>query len=184
ASWLAGEKVAYFDEVWFVPMPEAGARVAALETGEYQFGEGIPVTSLARIEASDTLTAHVIKPKWKIAVNFNHYGSFFDNVTARQALLAAIDFDAVLAAVTAGRTEFYRIQPGLYFNEHETWHTTVGGEAYNQQNQEVAKQLFEEAGYQGQELVMVTTRDFDWMYKTALAIQAQLREIGVILRLD
>lgn len=149
-SGLAGDKVAYFDEVWFVPMPEPGARVAGLEAGEYQFGEGIPVTSLQRVESSSGLIANVIRPKWKIAVNFNHKESFFNNPVARQALLAALDIDEILTVVTAGRSDFYRAQPGLFFNEQETWHTDAGGGAYNHQDQQLAKSLFAQAGYDGQ----------------------------------
>lgn len=184
ASGLGGEKHAYFDEIWFMPVAEPGTRVAGLETGEYHFGEGIPTTSLDRIESSADLNASIVQPKWKIAVNFNHRDSFFSDVTARRALLAALDMDEILSVVTSGREVFYRAQPGLFFNEQGTWHTTEGGDAYNSQDQELARRLFEEAGYRGQELVMATNRDFEWMYRTALAIQAQLNEISVNLRLD
>ena len=184
ASGLGGEKVAYFDEVWFHPVAEPGTRVAGLETGEYHFAEGIPTTSLDRIESSSDLVAHLVKPKWKLALNFNHRESFFSDVTARRALLAALDMEEVLGVVTSGREEFYRAQPGLFFNEQRTWHTTVGGGVYNNQDQDLARQLFQEAGYNGQELVMATNRDFEWMYRAALAIQAQLSEVGVTLRLD
>lgn len=184
SSGLGGEKVAYLDEIVFMPVAEPGTRVAGLETGEYHFAEGIPTTSLGRIESSPDLRAHLVKPKWKIAVNFNHREGFFNNVTARRALLAALDMDEILSVVASGREEFFRAQPGLFFNEQGTWHTTVGGEVYNNQDQDLARQLFQEAGYEGQELVMATNRDFEWMYRTALAIQSQLAEVGVDLRLD
>lgn len=185
ATGLGGARIAYFEEIRFVPVPEAGTRTAGLETGEYSYAEGVPVTSYDRIQLNSQLQPYVLKPRWKLALNFNHRESFFSSIGARQALLAALDMDELLTVVTSGVAEFQRAQPGLYFNEQATWwYPDAGAAVYNQQDQELARRLFAEAGYSGQELVMATNRDFDWMYKAALSIQSQLREIGVNLRLD
>jgi peptide/nickel transport system substrate-binding protein len=184
ATGLGGHRIAYFDEVRFVPVPEPGSRTAGLETGEYQYAEGVPVTSYRRVQQDPNIRAHILAPRWKVNINFNHRDSIFSDVRARRAMVAALDMDDVLSVITSGVPEFQRAQPSLFFNEQATWHSDVGDDVYNRRDPELARQLFAEAGYQGEELVMATNRDFDWMYKAALAIQEQLREIDVNLRLD
>ena len=56
---------------------------------------------------------------------------------------------------------------------------------YNQNDVEKAKQLLEESGYQGEELIWNTTRDWEDHYLNAVAITDQLKEkLGLNIELE
>src|SRR5512136_1128779 len=49
AGGFGGARHAYADEIRFVPVPEPGARVAGLQTGEYDFADFLPSGSIAQL---------------------------------------------------------------------------------------------------------------------------------------
>ena len=59
-----------------------------------------------------------------------------------------------------------------------------GKEFFNLKDTEKAKALLEEAGYNGEELVLLTNKDYTTMYNAALVMQAQLQAIGMNVRLE
>lgn len=61
----------------------------------------------------------------------------------------------------------------------EQWRTDAGSEIYNLGDLEKAKQLLEEAGYNGEEITLLTTKDYGEMYAATLVIQEQLRQMDV-----
>ena len=70
------------------------------------------------------------------------------------------------------------------FFENQKWYSDVGSEWYNQNDDERAKQLMAEAGYNGEELVWVVTQDYQWMYDVAVVVQQQAEEVGFNIKLD
>ena len=46
------------------------------------------------------------------------------------------------------------------------------------------KANFIKAGYNGEEITIITTRDYDYMYKAALSVQDQLTEIGMNVNVE
>src|SRR3989304_4312172 len=61
---------------------------------------------------------------------------------------------------------------------------TDGAELYNQKNSEKAKRLLAEAGYKGQEVVLVTNSDYDFMLKAATVTPAQPKSLGMTVKLE
>ena len=49
AGGFGGARNAYADEIRFVPVPEPGARVAGLQTGEYEFADFLPSASIPQL---------------------------------------------------------------------------------------------------------------------------------------
>jgi len=181
ASGFGGERVAYLDEIRFIPVPELGARVAGLETGEYHFvdsisaGEARRLTDLRGIEV-----ARIVPFNWP-AVYFNHKeGQVFSDLRMRQAVQAALNHEEIMIIASDGTG---RLDPGMYFLE-QIWHSTVGGELYDQRDPVKAQRLLAEAGYQGEEIVLVTNTDNDYMYQSALVIQQQLIAVGMNVKLE
>jgi peptide/nickel transport system substrate-binding protein len=82
------------------------------------------------------------------------------------------------------KPELYSLAPG-YLNSNQTlWSNEAGAEYYNQNNPEKAKQLLAEAGYNGEEITLLTTKDYNEMYTATLVIQEQLRQIGLNVKVD
>lgn len=171
---LAGAKVAHFEEIFLVPVTEAGARVAGIQSGEYDYAEALPTTQYSQLQDDSGVTTYVTRPGVWYVLEFNHANEWSGDRTFRRAIQAAVDMDAVASAMTAAQQDFYRVQPSIFFNEQEQWWNEAGAESYNQADIEKARELLAEAGYDGEEIVLLTNRDYDKMYKAVLAVANQL----------
>jgi peptide/nickel transport system substrate-binding protein len=181
---LGGGRIAYVNEVHLIPVPEAGARVAGLESGEYDYAEALPMNEYDRLKENKKIETFVHKPESWMVLEFNHADKFAGNLKFRQAIQAGLDMEAIMMAVTSGRPEFYRIQPSIFFNE-QTWWTDEAKELYNQKDLAKAKQLLKDAGYNGEEIVMLTNRDYDSMYKVVLTAADQLKKnLGMNIKVE
>jgi peptide/nickel transport system substrate-binding protein len=178
-SGLGGARIPYFDEIQLIFVPELGARMAGIETGTYDWVQAIPATEYDLLKAKPNVRPYFTSPiDWSIYILFNHANKFSSDVKFRQAVLAALDLDAVSMAITGGRKEFYRLNPSIWVPEGP-WYIAddpLAKQLYNQKNPEKAKQLLKEAGYGGEEIIMVTNRDYDWMYKMIVAVADQLKK--------
>ncbi|HYL82189.1 MAG TPA: ABC transporter substrate-binding protein [Candidatus Acidoferrum sp.] len=176
---FGGARNAYADEIRFIPVPEPGARVAGLQTGEYDFADFLPSASIPQLTGDRSLRIVRLGPQNYPTVYFNHTGKF-KNLKLRQAVQAALNMDEIMQVANDGDG---RVDPGFYFKE-QVWHTAAGGKLYNQKNPARAKQLLEAAGYKGEPVVFVTNSDYDYMYKSAQVIQEQLKKIGMNVKLQ
>ena len=153
-------------------------RVAALESGEVDFVDDLQADAYEKIKANPKLRPVIVRPSsWPTGV-FNKKEGLMTNQKLRQAIQAAIDIEPAMQA-GAGNPLFYRLDSALSFQEQKAWHTKVGAEPYNTRNKELAKKLLQEAGYKGEPVRWITTREYAWMYNIALVAKQQLEEVGV-----
>ena len=173
---FGGKRTAWVDEIYFLPTPDLAVRAAGLETGEYHFADQIKQDQYDRLSKIPSLELSVVKfGFWPTAV-LNHKQGLMTNKKLRQAMLAALDPEPILAAAI-GNKDFYRVD-GAIFQKELPWYSTVGLEAYNQKNKDKARRLLKEAGYTGQPVRWLTTQEYDYMYKSALVARQQLEEVG------
>ena len=173
-----GRKIAYLDEIRWIPTPDVATRVAALESGDVDFADDLQPDAFDRVKANARLKPIVVRPfSWAIGV-FNKKEGLMTNQKLRQAIQAAIDVEPVMKGAV-GNPLFYRLDPGLSFQEQKAWHSTVGQQSYNQHNKEKARKLLQEAGYKGEPIRFLTTKEYAWMYNYALVTKQQLEELGV-----
>jgi peptide/nickel transport system substrate-binding protein len=174
---FGGARVAYLDEILFIPVPDVAVRLAGVETGEYHYGQQIQQDQYERMKGMRDIVAAIIKPSsWTTAV-LNHKQGLMTDKRIRQAFQAALDMEPIMAA-GFGDKAFYRLDPGLLFVEQPQWHSRVGAELYNQKNRAKAQKLLKEASYAGQPVRWLTTKEYQWMYKNALVATQQLQEAG------
>lgn len=183
ASGLGGKRIAYLDEIQFMPVREAGTRIAGLETGDYDYVSALPITSLERVNNTPGLVPHILKPRWRIIAPFNHKSALSSQLEFRRAVQLALDMEEILHFVTSGNPEFYDAHAGYFPPQQSAWHTDAGAEYYNQTDVDKARQLLQAAGYDGGPITLLTNRDYDWMYRTALSVQDQLTRIGANVEL-
>ena len=177
ADGFGGKRTAYLDELLFMPVPDVAVRLAGVETGEYHVGLQIQQDQYERVKTLPGVVAGIIKPEaWSTAV-LNHKQGLMTDKRIRQAFQAALDMEPIMAA-GFGNKAFYRLDPGLSFPEQPQWHSKVGGELYNQKNPGKARKLLQEAGYAGQPVRWISTKEYQWMYKNALVAKQQLEAVG------
>ena len=171
-----GRKVAYFDEILMIPVPEQAQRVTMVQTGELDFSDWITPDAYTRLKADPEIETLIVRPKeWIIGV-FNKKKGLFTNKTMRQAVQAALDMKPIMTNAV-GRQEFLRLDPAIIFKE-SVWWSDAGASLYNQANPEKAKKLMKEAGYNGEIIRWMCTKEYEWMYQSAVIAAQQLKAAG------
>ena len=181
ADGYGGHKYQYLDEITFVPVPDEAARIAGLQAGDYHYLESITADQAAGLEGTSGMTVDVVPPNaWSTFV-LNWKQPLMGELKIRQAVQAALDHEAIMLA--AQGDGFYRLDPGVMFQE-TVWHTSAGEELYNQNDPEKAKQLMEEAGYDGTPIRWITTQEYANHYNLSMVGKQQLEEVGFTVDLQ
>lgn len=174
-SGFGGNRVACLDTVTFRMMTEPAARTAALETGEIHGVEDVPLTSQKRLQANKDVKLTKLQT-FTLNVGYpNFLAPPTDNVKVRQAMMAAMDFEEVMEAASEGE---YKLNLGFQF-PGQPYYSEAGKQYVNQKNVERAKQLLKEGGYKGEKIVLLTNREFPYMYNTSLIMAEQLKAAGM-----
>jgi peptide/nickel transport system substrate-binding protein len=172
-----GKRTAYTDEILFIPVPDVAVRLAGVETGEYHLAQQIKPDQYDRIKGLAAVEARIVKPYGWITAVPNHKEGLMTNKKLRQAFQAALDMEPIMGAAM-GNKDFYRLDGAVFFPEQPLLYSTAGLGGYNQKNPDKARRLLKEAGYTGQPVRWITTREYEWMYKSALVSKQQLEEVG------
>lgn len=184
ASGLGGKRIAFFKTVYLLPVPEAEARMAGLETGEFDYAESIPATSYDRITGNPDLQASIVIPRWSVALEFNHKNFPTSDVNFRKALAYALDMEKVLTAITSGNKDFYRLDPSIYTPEQFYFTEAGSADIYNKPDPAKVAELLTAANYKGEEVVYLCNKDFDFMYKACLSNVEQWQAAGINVVLE
>jgi peptide/nickel transport system substrate-binding protein len=177
---FGGYKVACLDTVTFRIVTEPGSRVAGLETGELHAVEDVPQASVERLAQNEDIEIVPYENFWIHIATPNFAKPPTDNPKVREAIQTALDMNEIMEAATDGA---YNTNYGFQTQNRDVY-SDAGKEYYNVNDPEKAKQLLEEAGYNGEELVLLTNKDYTTMYNAALVMAAQLQAIGMNVRLE
>jgi peptide/nickel transport system substrate-binding protein len=177
-----GKKNAYVDEIRFITVPDQAVRVAGVQSGEYDYAEGISINQHSALKENGAVTTLVGTPSKSPAHFLNLRSEVTSDRKLRQAMLAALDPEAALRAAW-GTTGLYRLNGALMAKE-SLWHTEAGTANYNQRNLERAKSLLKESDYAGEPIRYLTTREYPSMYLEATAIAQQFQVLGLNVKLE
>lgn len=184
ASGLGGKRIGYFKTIFMLPVPEAEARMAGLETGEFDYAESIPATSYDRITGNSDLQASIVIPRWSVALEFNHKSFPTSDVNFRKALAYALDMEKVLTAITSGNKDFYRLDPSIYTPEQFFYTEAGSADIYNKPDPAKVAELLKAANYKGEKVTYLCNKDFDFMYKACLSNAEQWQAAGINVELE
>ncbi|MFA9560324.1 ABC transporter substrate-binding protein [Evansella sp. AB-rgal1] len=177
---LAGSREALVEDLYIDIVVDGSTRVNGVLTGQYDIGIAMPQDNFDQLNAQVHTETALASGS---AFLFNKKEGLLTDPEMRKALNMALDYDEIMLAGFAS-PEFYRLSPGIMFPEQADWYTDAGSDNYNPNDPELAKQLFEEAGYNGESFRILATRDYDYIYNTAVVVQAQLERIGVNAEVD
>ena len=160
------------------PIPEAGARVLALESGDVDLIFHVPPQEAARLAKNPSLTVHTPATARFIWIPLNTQKEPFRDKRVRQALMYAIDREAIVKNILAGMAKVMH-SPGAigsfgYTDRFERY-------AYNPDK---ARELLREAGHaQGLSFTLHHSPGrFILSGQVAEAIQAYLAKVNVQVR--
>ena len=160
-------------------IPEVSTITAMLETGDIDFMIDVPPEQTARLNFNPDVEL-VVQPGTRINYfGFNHKVTPLDNLLVRQAFAHAIDRDAYVGTLNGlGFRSNGIIGPKVFGYDPSI---EDSGYAFNPGK---AKELLRRAGYsRGLKLVLHTSNTPDYM-SMAEIVQAQLKDVGVDIRLN
>lgn len=173
---FGGRKTAYLDTITFRVIPEAGAAVAALETGEVQVLEQIPVPTARRLASNPDIKTYENMPWAFLTFIMNMKAAPTDNVKFREAVALALNDEEVMAIATEGLFNLYH----GWMYEGSTYDAgDIGKEFYNVHDAERAKALLKEAGYNNEPFTLLTDSNIPEHGKAAVVIAEQLKAVGI-----
>src|SRR5712691_452155 len=178
-SWASGGKVAKFDRVEWLYIPDAMTKVAALNNGEADWWENPSADVWPVLAANPDVTLARVDPLDNtIMVRFNHLLPPFDNPKMRQAVLAVVDQADFLAAL-AGDKKNWELCPSFF-----TCGTPMANDAGSQaltgkRDFDKAKKLVAEAGYKGERIVVMDGVDQPVVHSQALVVTDLLKKLGL-----
>jgi peptide/nickel transport system substrate-binding protein len=182
ADGLSGKKEALVDDIFFHIVTDGSTRLAGIQTGEYDAATWLPRDNYEQLKNAPNLRTSIdlYGPN---NIIFNKKKGIFSNVKMRQAVNAALDMDKIMLA-SFSDPAFYRLDHGYMIKEQIDWYSEAGKELYNQKNTDKAKSLMKEAGYNGEEIRILTSRDYDHVYNASVVVKEQLEAIGMKVKLD
>lgn len=176
ASYYAGGKVVNVDRVEFVVIPDQSTAVAALEKGEVDYMQRPQVDQWPLLRKNPNIGMYRADI-YQMQIHPNHLAPPFDNVKARQALMVMANQEEYLRAI-AGDPQNFRTCYS-YLGCGGWLETDAGAELLKKPDLERARQLFAEAGYKGEKIVVMAPSDFPTINAASLTTAALLRKIGV-----
>lgn len=178
---LSGRKVAYVDQIDFIPVPDESVRANGVISGEYHFGDPLPPDFYDSLEMDPAVEAIVVKPYYWYAPVFNKQKGLFTDEKARKAVQLAFSQSEALKA-GFGLDELIRADPSIS-GEETAWYSVAGADDYDQPDPERARALLEEAGYAGETIRWIATHEYAYNFRIADYVRQQLEEIGMEVEL-
>jgi peptide/nickel transport system substrate-binding protein len=187
ADFASGNRVAYVDEISFIPVPEGTVRADGVATGEYHFADDLNPDQVDSVKGqSSAVTPVIVMPYYWLVYHFNKKEGLFagpNGLKLRQAVLASLNMEP-LAKAGVGPQEFWRLGPDISARE-VAWHNAdAGADVYNKPNPDKAKALLKEAGYDGTPIRWMSTKEYFYNYNSSLPAKQQLEANGLKIDLQ
>lgn len=172
----AGKREAIAKEIRFVPVPDANTRVEGLIAGQFDFADSLPVSAFDRVSESTVAAPVIFENAGWASMNMNMKQGLLTTKELRQAVQLALNpNDMMLAAF--GDEKFFSVD-GSIFPDGYIWHTEAGVTRYGDGDPEGAAKMLADAGYDGQPLRILTSRQYEFHYKIGEVAKAYLETAG------
>ena len=178
ADGYAGGKVVKLDRVEWKYLPDTSTAVSALQTGEVDFLETVPIDLVPLLKARRDIRLDVLNTTGSIGtIRPNAAHPPFNDPRARQALLLLTD-QVEFAAALAGDPALARPCAAVFVCG-TPYATDVATGPWLKPDVTRAKKLLAEAGYRGEKLVLLDPVDQPEIHTIALLTADALRQAGV-----
>jgi peptide/nickel transport system substrate-binding protein len=177
---FAGKRTAYLDTVRYNFVPEANARVAALQAGEADVVASIPPDLAKQFQADPKIEVQTIIPYCMQVYVLNTQQGPTANPLVRQAIDAVVDVDDITAAMglvdKPNHSLVYAFSPYYQGDAMKPY--------YDQKNPDKAKKLLEQAGYKGDEIVLQTSANYPSFRDAILVLSEEMKAAGMNVKVD
>lgn len=176
-SGYAGKRVALLDELRFVPVANADTRVEGVLSGQFQYGDFLPVESVGKIEKAAPAVMPILTENFGFPyIVVNAKEGILATVPMRRAMKTAVSEKEMLKGAF-GEDRFFVAQ-GNFFPKNTPYYSTAGVAAYDINNPSLAKTMADKAGYKGEPIRIMVSRQYEFHYTMALVFAEQLKRAG------
>ncbi|GGA49839.1 ABC transporter substrate-binding protein [Pelagibacterium lentulum] len=181
ASYNAGPRCAYFDEINVINIVDHSTRVSALLAGQVDLILQVPGDEAQRLIDDPNVNIVSTAPGNRVYFKFNVANRVFaDYPLLRDAIRAGIDTEEMMWGF--GPDEYWRANNTPRFQEPQwPW---VDQSHHFPVDMELAKQLVEESGYQGEEIVFLVVPGGATGPEMAPAMDQYMRDLGLNVRME
>ena len=176
---VAGGKVANFDRIEIISMPDPATRIAALQTAAVDYLEILPMDYIDMMRHDPGVTVIRQPPLAQImgGLNVNNALPPFNDVRIRKALQIALDQSEIMAGMGLP-PDMYRPFCQSVFLCGGPYASEAGTDALRHPSAEKARQLLKEAGYAGERIVLLHSTDSATINPISLVVIDQIRRAG------
>lgn len=176
-DWGTGGKTAGVDRVEWQVLPDHMTTVNALIAGEVDFMQTVPHDLLPLLDGNPDITVEITNTLGSAGMaRLNHLHPPFDNKLIRQAAMYAMNGEDFLKAYP-GIPEYYSVCLSLYPCDSPLA-SDIGTEPFASTNIEKAKELLEEAGYDGTPVLVMHPTDLVTLASFPPVAAQALRQAG------
>lgn len=171
---FGGRKTVWADRVRLRFLPEASARVAALESGQVHFIEDLPPPTVKRLQTNAKIAIETVPAFQMPVIYLNHANGPTANLGVRRAIQAALDMDEVMLAASGG---VHKLNASWVYDGN-AFHNDGGKALYNINDTAKAKAILKESGYKG-EPILFNVATIAWMQRVGVVVTEQLKAAGL-----
>jgi peptide/nickel transport system substrate-binding protein len=183
-SYRAGAKLAYFDRLHMLEIPDQQTRVSALLTGEVDYlSEISPDFYELMQENSDKVSISLNPPGTRPDLMFNMHDPLIGGPAGergkliRLAIQAAVDAEDIMRVY--GPRELWKLCPSLWFCDTVWGPAGINEERYNVADPARARELLKQAGYNNEPIVITNPTDLPVLAPQAAILEQQLEAVGI-----
>ena len=183
---MTGKKVAYIPTIKFKIVSDDTVRLDGVQTGQWQFADGLTDDDYSRIQAQSSTTVPEAESASLIEYLLINNGTGpFKSLKAREALNMLLNKKA-LAESSLGPDQLWSPQHGQFaLPSNKAMYTTDGASTFARYSPSEAKKLFAQAGITSKTpLTMLSTQTYPNYYSAAQTIQSELKQIGITLKIE
>jgi peptide/nickel transport system substrate-binding protein len=175
ASGFTGKREALVPELRFIPVPNPQTRIDGLLSGEYHYADALTTEGYERVKGKKGVVAGIMTAPVLLTMFLNTKAGLMSDVRIRRAVLAAIAPEDMLAAAF-NDPSLWRAEGALYPKGTAFYDAETPG--YNSHDPAKAATMLKAADYDGRPVRILTTTQYDYMYKIALVAQPNLEDAG------
>ena len=176
-DWTTGGKVANFERVEWKIIPDAATASAALQSGEVDWYEQVQADLVPLLKRNAEIAFASSNPQGYIAgLRFNHLHPPFNDVRLRRAVLAAVNQEDYMRAVTGNDPSAWR---SASRSSRVARRTAPRPDAGAERRPAKPQAMIKEAGYNGQKAVVINPTDFATIGPLGDITYDMLKKIGI-----
>jgi peptide/nickel transport system substrate-binding protein len=161
-------------------IPEVSARVAALISGEIDIATALPPDQRETVESADGVHAKSVVSLNFHMIRFNTHHPYLEDARIRRALCHSIDRELLVEALWFGEAHIPQGHQFPDFSEEMTF-----DEFELPYDPDLAQELMEEAGYDGEQLVLRVYPGYYTLYEDAAQAMLEMwAEVGFNVEIE